>query len=287
LPGSPQAIGLEALLNGSRLDALPVINEAQPPPESGSVVRVPLLEGAEQTLEMRYQLSAPASGTRQWNLTLAPPLLRGNTWLGSARWQIMAPDDTILLTNESSLRSESVWSFRRVLPEARPAYSAAQLDAWLRTGAETDANNDNHSSQGATVEFRAANLATIRLWRIPRLVWLLSSSISLLLVGLAIALLWRAPRFFWPAVAVVLIVAGACTVFATELVSIFLAAAPPGLLVLVLAIAVLWWLRRRYQRKVVFLPGFSRAEPSSALTRPAGSNHRVREPSTAEVRPAS
>jgi hypothetical protein len=287
LPGSPQSIGLEALLNGGRLEALPVVNDVQPVTVGGIVVRVPLPQSANQLLELRYQLPAPVGGSRPWNAIFAPPLLRGSAWLGSARWQIMTPDDNVLLTDERSLHAESDWSFRRGIPEARPAYSAAQLENWLRTGSEPDANSDDRSSPGQSIEFRAASLTGFRLWRIPRLVWLLVSSISILLVGLGLTLLWRAPSLFWPAFALVLIGMGAWALLATESAITFLAASFPGLLVLGVAISVLWWLRRQYRRKVVFLPGFSRADPRSALARSAPSNHRLHEPSTAEVRPAS
>jgi hypothetical protein len=287
LPEKPAAIGLEALLNGSRIEAIQVVNDPQPPAATGIVVRIPLIEATDQLLELRYRLPVAGSSLQRWCSTLAPPLLRGSSWVGSARWQVMLSEESVLLTDEPSVCTESGWSFRRVVPEARSAYSAAQLDTWLRTGAEPDASGDDELSQGTSLVFRSSNLTSFRLWRVPRLVWLLGSSISVLVVGLALKALWRTPKWFWPAFTLLLIAVGAWTLLATESAEIFFAGTLPGWLVMGLALAVLWWLHRRYQRKVVFLPGFARSAPSSAHALAAAGNHRLHEPSTAEVRPSS
>ncbi|HLW66950.1 MAG TPA: hypothetical protein VKS79_16665 [Gemmataceae bacterium] len=279
MPESPAAIGLEAWLNGNRLDSLP-------PSVAANIVRFPLEEGKDQLLELRYHLSSPSDGRLHWTSAITPPTLRGSVLIGAARWQIIAPEDGVLLLDGSPLQTECIWSFRRVLPERRPAFSTAQLETWLRTGADPQAL-DEGSSQGTTLEARSSNLNSFGLARIPRVVWLLGCSIIVLLLGLFMALLGRMPRWFWAALVSALVAAGAWVLLATESALTFLAAAPPGWLVLALALTLLWWLRRRYQRKVVFLPGFARSEPNSALARPVGSNHRQREPSTAEVRPAS
>ncbi|HEV3142246.1 MAG TPA: hypothetical protein VGZ47_00010 [Gemmataceae bacterium] len=287
LPGEPSAIHLEAWLNGSRLDALPVMNDGNSPAK-GSIVRVPLQEISDQVLELRYQLLSGASGNSSWSAKLTAPLLRGSVSVGAMRWQVVWAQDLAFLVEDSSVRTESIWSFRRGLPERRPAFTTAQLENWFRNGTELDSTGDEgETPYGTTWDGRSMNPAAFRLWLIPRTAWLLICSVTVLVLGLLLALLRRAPALFWPAIAILLLALGTWSLIATESALTFLAASPPGWLVLALALGVLWWLQRRYQRKVVFLPGFSRSEPSSARAQIGNNSHRRTEPSTAEARPAS
>jgi hypothetical protein len=56
----------------------------------------------------------------------------------------------------------------------------------------------------------------------------------------------------------------------------------PGLLVLVVLLAVHWMLQESYRRRLVFMPGFARLKTNSSLLRSAAGGQR-REPSTIDA----
>src|SRR5262249_37105173 len=158
---SPASIQLEAWLNGSRLDALSVVADASSQESAASIVRVPLEPKNEQVLELRYQLAAGSNS--RWSTTLEPPRLRGSVFVSQVRWHVVFPDDSVVVLDDPSARTESIWTLNRGLAERRPAYTSAQLDNWFRTGEELEPNGDSgETNQGTMVENRAASLTNLR-----------------------------------------------------------------------------------------------------------------------------
>ena len=105
----------------------------------------------------------------------------------------------------------------------------------------------------------------------------------------------RGARFlFWSLLITLAAVTAAGLLFWPSGLGAVIYGCEPGLLVVLLVVAVQWALHQRYRRQVVFMPGFSRRKPGSSLSQPrepsrAGGSHppsRPRgEPSTVDAPP--
>src|SRR5262249_16778847 len=133
---------------------------------------------------------------------------------------------------------------------------------------------------------RSPDFRPVRLVRVPRWAWLMACSLVVLGVGSAVYAVRRARFWFAGGVLLALIGAGAAAVFWPQPFVTFVAATPPGILVLACVLTLAWVLQRRYQRRVVFMPGFSRARPASSQNHAPGSSLRRRQPSTVDAPPA-
>jgi len=94
-------------------------------------------------------------------------------------------------------------------------------------------------------------------------------------------------RVFWSILAGVAFVAVAAAICWTGTLLVVLYGCAFGLIVLPLAIGIHWLVQRRYRRKVVFMPGFSRLAPGSSIVQPGSSLRRRGEPSTVDAPPGA
>jgi hypothetical protein len=215
--------------------------------------------------------------------TLPPPLLRGDdVFVGRVRWQVTLPASQVALPPAHHALAEERWARRGWLLGPEPAVSARELEQWL-TG-----NDSSEEAAPASLVFWAASLESVTVIHLPQQAWLLVCSGCLLLVGLALIAVPLSRTAFGLVVGGLclgLVAAGFCW---PAVVPAVVYGCEPGAVVLALLLGVQWLLHRRYRRQVVFMPGFTRAKPSSALARgSSASQHRPREVSTVDAPPAA
>ena len=288
LPANVAAIGnLEVYLNEKRLDQVAVIDGSGAPAaaNTGRIIRIPLsAQGTTAELAVSYILPEMLGATllSGWSVNLAPPRLRGPVFVVTVRWQIMLPFDDVAIPNDRWLELDQRWGIKRGLPILLPARSSSQLEQWLRTGLENSNGESPETASSGTIA-RQARLGPLNLFVIPRMVWyLVCSLIALCAGGILVAARWKR-WLFW------LILTGMLTACAAAALSwpqgtlTFLTGTPPGLIVLALMLLIGVWQSRRYRRKVVFMPGFTRSKPlSNAGT---GSSQRRLQPINADPAP--
>jgi hypothetical protein len=287
LPTTVAALaGLEVTLGGKRLDQVAVVDPTGAPvaAAAGRIIRVPLPpRGPATELAVSYILGDTRLAASRWRLTLTPPRLRGPVFVGPVRWQIMLPEDDFVLPADERTSLEQRWGLRRFLPAPIPSRSGRELEEWFR--GETVAIDDRVPTD-PSVLVRQADLEPVRLVPIARMIWYLLCSIAVLAAGGALAMIRRRRWLFWLALMLVLTGISASALLWPQATMIALAGTPPGLVVLALLLAVISWQSRRYSRRVVFLPSFTRTKPPSTMSRPARSQRR-RQPSTVDVPPVT
>jgi hypothetical protein len=203
--------------------------------------------------------------------------LRGDVFLGRVRWQVNLPGTRVALPPPGCAAAETHWVRRGWLLAPEPALTGGDLEQWL-TGRETGAGGSP-----ASLVFWAGTLEPVTVVHLPQQLWLLVCSAGLLILGLG---LLAAPlsRLAFGVVAGLLglglVVAGLSWPAAFPVV---LYGCEPGLVVLLLLLGVQWLLHRRYRRRVVFMPGFTRVKTGSSLVRGGSSGQRPRETSTVDA----
>lgn len=275
----------ELLLDGkkiTRLQALPAGGQGN---EAGSVLRLPIEPGLfhkPALLEVRYRMTpALAKGGNRWVTTLVPPVPRGEVLLGRVRWQVELPPGQVPIYQAGGQPAEERWLWLRGLLLPRPAATNADLERWLTAGngRESPANDDLRASLGC---WQTA-LRPVDVFHTPNQLWLFACSALFLGVGLALTYAPLSRRLFGVAVVGLGVAVTAAAVWWPGVLSAVLYGSEPGLVVLLVILAVRWTLQRRYRRQVVFMPGFTRLKTGSSLVR-RDSNNRVRaEPSTVDA----
>jgi hypothetical protein len=191
------------------------------------------------------------------------------------------------------LISEQRWVWQGGLFTPQPARSKAELDRWLTAAAASSVG----PAAGKTVSETSAldvepslvcqqvSLQPLFFLHVPRQMWLLACSLVFLAVGLAV-IVSPIPRvLLWLLVAVLCLGGVGVGVYWPGLMTAVLYGCEPGVVVFAFILAIQWMLQQRYRRRVVFLPGFTRAKQGSSLVR-AGTGDRSRlEPSTVDVPP--
>jgi hypothetical protein len=259
-----------------RLDRLVVIlggrrQDWQEQEAGGKVARVvvrPNRALADLMLEIRYELSAENSEDGRFGQTiLQPPHFRGDSAsfaLHNVCWQVMLPGShaSLLLENSTPWPQRWIWQSNFLLrPE--PDATTADLEYWL-TGRRRQENAAVHEPPMQMV-FRTDTLRPVAFWMVPQALWLLLCSGLVVALGLGMLFhpwLRRATLVVMVLLAMALVSVGIA--WPLGLLA-FIYGAEPGLAVLVLVLLVQWVLQRRYQRQVVFLPGFTRLKTSSSL----------------------
>jgi hypothetical protein len=219
-----------------------------------------------------------------WQTTLRPPVLRSAVFLGRVRWQVQMNSGQVIVHAGQNAVSEQEWGLRGWLLAPQAGLSSAELEEWL-SGSAAPAGSEESSS--ALVCWQGSP-QPLHLIYLPQKTWLLTCSLLFLVVGLGLSIvpLARGPlRVLGWSVAILGGLALAVTVFLwPDVLPAILYGCEPGVVILVLVLAVEWMLQRRYRRQLVFMPGFSRLKPGSSLVR-AGNSNRPREPSTIDVPP--
>jgi hypothetical protein len=277
----------EVLLDGKRLTRL---REANPPAlrREGNLAQFevePDLYHHPVVLDIRYRHTpSPAEGGSAWQTLLEPPVLGGSVALGPLRWQVDLPWDWICLSGGQASAIEARWVWRGALLTPVAALTEAHLDEWFRGEAGAASAGAADEREPALVGWRSGQ-EPLALVNVPREGWLLGCSLALLGAGLGLGFL-RLPRVLSGVLAAIVVIGVAvAAVQWPRLFNLVLYGCEPGLVVLGGVVGVHWWLRRRYQRRLVFLPAFTRVPASSAITpRPAGVRQRG-EPSTVDGPP--
>jgi hypothetical protein len=217
------------------------------------VLRVPLPEakpGRTLVLEIRYQLP-PAP--RDEPLAYAAPRPVA-AFAGPVRWQITGPAGTVPLLLQGS-RAEQRWRLRTgmLLPLSA---SAEELDRWFASGLAEDTGSG--SADAAVIRLTAPDLLTVL--HVSRLNLAVACSVGVLLLGLVLS---RLPGGI--AGPIVALFGGAIAVAAIlypQPATQIAACALPGLIALAAVLTVQAFARWYYRRRITYLPGFARSQPS-------------------------
>jgi hypothetical protein len=294
LPAPPAAIGLHVLLGRKLLDQVQVLDESGSigNASSGRIIRVPLQRLPDTTVELtlEYQLPPdPGAGRAAagWSWAFAPPQVRGPVWVEDARWYVELPDDGVFLNWSAKATLQQKWGRRKFLPALRPASTLADIEAWFHAGSTGDDATDDflpesNSPEGVAVA-RAVDLSPLRLTHAPRSGWVLACSLVVLAAGLALNGLRRIVWLFWLALAALPVLLGVIALRWPQPVTAGLVAGAPGAIVLGLVLLAQWLLRRRYHRRVVFMPGFTRIPAAESSKSRSPSSQQRLQPSTVDA----
>jgi hypothetical protein len=269
LPGPLAGPTPEFLRDGYKVEATPVSGG---PDRS---FRVPLPEartGRTVVVEVRYQLPA----ARGMDFSYHPPVLPSAAFAGPVRWQVTVPPGTVpLLTGGAT--AEFRWQLRGGTVAPGPAGSSEDLEQWLRTGDEPAGGTD---AGGETVTARQAAPASLSVYRVPRVAFMIACSVGVFVLFLVLT---RLPVVaVGPVVAVLAGAIGVAAVLFPHPAAQAAGACQPGLVASVAVLLLHFGVRVYYRRRATHLPGFSRSIPE-----PSAPSAPVPVPSSARNRPAA
>jgi len=271
------AADIELRANGQRQD----VRDALATTASGITVHIPLTawrEQQHQIVELDYRLPGiNGESLDGWISRWQPPRPRGRVAIGAVRWQVAIAQRSAPLS-VGDAEFEERWAFRNGLVHPVPAYSTAELEKWLLQNQEPEESKtprlfkwnaaSNWEMSDAGVTALQSGLGTLRIVAIPRMLWLFAVSLLVLLGGL---LLSRVPRrsagVLVAGISAAVLVAG---VIWPQPTGQALAAAIPGLLIVVLVLVLQRFLHWRYRRRLARMPGFTRVHMGSSLVRVNG-----------------
>jgi hypothetical protein len=241
------------------------IPAALTPAQSGPVV-----------LELEYKVPA-AESVWLWQSTLHAPQFHGEVLQGAVRWQVELPRDPVAVVLAENVHLDYHWSLQGWLLAPETHVSSAVLEQWL-TGKESA------ESGAASLSFWRQGTAPVLLLHVPRPVWLLMCSATVLIMGLGLYLLpWGRLGLAMAAFFISLAVMALALWWPATLPPV-LFGSQPGIVVLTVLLGTQWLVQERYRRQVVFLPGFTRLQANSSLARAQGK--KPREASTIDAPPA-
>jgi hypothetical protein len=280
LPASAVALNLTALLDDKKVGWEAVDETGAVARPAGRLIRFRIEPtGGPTVLELDYQRS-PGAAADRWQTELVPPRVVGPVFVGPVRWQIgLAPGGVPFdLAGSASFEQRLTW--QRGLFAPQPARTTAALQRWFYAGGHPPGSEPD---VGATLVGRHG-LEPLRLLVVPRPLALLAGSLAVLALGLLATALGR----MWGAtVTLVALAAGLLAAVARpQAMAEALAVCQPGLVVLFAVLVVQGYLQRRYRRRVVFMPGFTRQPaPGSSLVHNGNGSRSRREPSTVDAPP--
>jgi hypothetical protein len=213
-------------------------------------------------LDVRYQLTpGRTAGNGAWFSTFYAPVLKGDVFLGRARWQVDLPTGWVPLYQGGDFAAEQRWEWVGGLLTPHASVAGGELDHWL-TGAPQQAG----PAEAGLFCWRT-NLEPVRIVQVPRQAWLIGSSLLFLVLGLFLAFAPLSRTLFWAAVTVLGLAVAYLGIFWPSVMPAALYGVEPGLAVLVVVLTVHWLLQAHYQRQVAFLPAFTRLKPGSIVER--------------------
>jgi hypothetical protein len=213
------------------------------------------LRGNESRLEFHYTIPASqTSGKRFWHTSFFPPRFQADVFPGRVHWNIALQDSQVPIVL-GNVQVDYRWGLPR----------------WL-LGPESP----DHAYSIMLIRDR---LEPQRLYHPSWQPWILLCSGAVLLLGILFLMLREARFWSWLLAAFTVMGLGAVAWFSPYFLLPFFWGAQAGLAVLALVAAVHWFLQERYRRQLIFLPGFSRGQPGSTLSR----GKKPREPSTIDA----
>jgi hypothetical protein len=289
LPAPPSLIGLEVRLNGKRIEQVFVRDESGQPAaaNSGRIVQIPLTaKPGPQVLEFRYQTNAGRRSPLS-DFVISPPTVKGSVAVGPIYWQLGFPNDDILLCLDSQSRLQQRWAWRQYLFAPQPALSVVEMERWLMSDFDRgESARTEAPTWDAGAVIASSTVAPVHIVPIPRSLWLLSCSLAALLIGLALLFLRRVRWLFWLMLSFTAVSLGAAALFWPQTTVTAAIGSPLGLIILAVVVFIQWLLQRRYERRVVFMPGFTRRPSGSSRAQPSSRSKR-REPSTVDAPPVA
>ncbi len=290
LPAPPASLDLRVTLDGQPLGRhWDAVDENGKLADGGRIARLtigPWLSRKPAVLEVSYQLAPGRTGSGVWQTQLQPPLIHGDLRPAPVRWMVSLPSNWVPLYREGVFSAEQRWGWRGWLPAPRPAATAADLERWF-AGDEPPGNSAEDNPVLAVTCWRAA-LEPLPLLHVPQQLWLAVCSLLFLVVCLGLCYAPLPRSAFWLIVA--LLAAGLLTIALLRpgVLGAVTYGAEPGIVVAALVVGTQWLLHRRYRRRLVFMPGFTRLKSGSSLIRPGSSHSRSRgEPTTVDAAAAA
>jgi hypothetical protein len=264
--GSPVSI----FLNGQQLDTAAVALLET----SGRMLwRIPV--PAVERLEMQLLYTVESRPT-DWaflgrrSRRLNPPRFHGPVFTEVVCWDVEIPGNAFALPLCSDGVLEQAWSLRRLMPTLKAARSPMELENWVRglPGNESEPASTTEDSERHIV-IRQTSDSSIELVLIPRRLWYLICSLTVLAAAVLLGRSRRLGGLFWLVIAAFVLVALGISMEWPDGTLLFLVGSPPGILAILLVALLQWWQRRQYQRRMIFLPAFERARASSTPSRPS------------------
>ncbi len=275
LPAPPALRSLSMTLNGAQKEDWEYRERATG--ASRRTLRIPLnveSTGNPLILELRYQL-LPGRDTdnafsrlSRWDIVFMPPQPRGHVFLEKVRWQIVLPRSWVPLYLGSAIRFAQQLRIQADQLHSTGLYSTQELDNWFVDGLETNADvpllelQTRSGDRGpATLTGESIQFVEFRLIAIPQPVWFILCSMLGFVLGLG---LWRLPNWlFWVGITLL----GCFVAFGVlgwpQLMGQVLIGGLPGIVLLAGALLLHWLLYRRYRRRLMHIPGFTRQVPPS------------------------
>jgi hypothetical protein len=244
-------------------------------------IRIPLrgLAAPPWVLEIEYRLPAATQEARAVGVaTLVPPVFR-DAVRPRLRWQLNLGPDTVAVPLTAGARPDFRWGWHRGLLAVEPGLSAAELEGWLLgNGGAADARTANLS-------FWPAGPEPQRVLQQPLLPWVVLVSGSLVVLFLILYAL-RLSRMMLVALLALAALAGLVVALIwPALLPVLFMGAQPALAVVGLLLTIIWLLRERERRQLVFIPSFTRLKTASSLVRTNKPSKRPREASTVDAPP--
>jgi hypothetical protein len=235
-------------------------------------------------LEITYQVPANATDTDGvFQTALRPPVLHGDVFLGRVRWQVLLPSQQVALPPRGHAAGSPHWVWRGWLLAPEPAVTDADLEEWLLGQGSGVRGQESGKGQAGGLVFWSGRAEPVTVAHLPLRLWLVLCSAGLLVIVLGLMLAPLSRPAFWVvtgALALGLVAAGLTW---PAVLPVVLYGCEPAAVVLVALLAVQWLLQRRYRRRVVFMPGFTRVKTGSSLVRAGGAAQRPREVSTVDA----
>jgi hypothetical protein len=288
-PGSQPTL---VRLNGKRVTPLPVAASTGRR-SAGTRFRLavdpdhfrgPVILDLHYRVQPKSESGDPAEFAERLRTRLFPPIVEGAVFLGKVRWQVGMSPGWVLLNPGGEATPEQTWGWRGWLLAPQPAKNEAELEEWL-TGVRPKSGPDIDETGLVCWQATPAPLVVVH---VAQKTWLLGCSTLLLALGLGLSFVPLSRGLFRVlCLTVIVLVAAALAataIFWPSILPALLYGAEPGAAVLAVVLFVQWMLQRRYRRRLVFMPGFTRLKAGSVLTRGSSSN-RSREPSTVDAPP--
>ena len=251
------------------------IDNCAPLESDSTTLRVPVkpsLYGQPVFLDVEYLIPASAvEGERLWQTQVHPPLVANAVFVAGVRWQFAFPPGVLPIGGWGAGQMDYHWQFHNWLLTPEPGATPEELERWTK---------GSDGARTLSLVIGRASLEPMRIWHFPRQIWLLVCSGVVLAVGLVLGLA-SSRIFFWLMVLLVIGIGIGVGLAWPALLPNVVYGGQPGLVVLVVILAIQWMLQERYRRQVVFMPGFTRLKSNSSLVR-AGTG-RPREPTTVDA----
>ncbi|MCZ2344439.1 MAG: hypothetical protein LC104_21985 [Bacteroidales bacterium] len=218
-------------------------------------VPLPPMGAESQTLEIEYYM--PTIWAKNGAVRLMPPFLANATYRTPIRWHIQFAHDMMPLYFGTNLQTSRRWTWRGMIFTPAATDSTTEIEEWFQTGKDTlNPATPTRQDDTSAISAQQAQLATFALYQIPWAIWVATCTLLALVVG--ILFLRLSPTMVGPMIAALGIISCGIMLYWPQPFMRLVAGIQPGIWVLVLIIFGQSLIRWYYQRRVEYLPGFTR-----------------------------